>query len=101
MRRVMVRYRVKSDRADENERLVRAVYEELHETKPEGLRYRTFRLDDGVTFVHFAESESATSPLTKVSAFKAFQKEIADRTDEPPVVTEIDEVGSYDAGDQR
>jgi len=104
MRRVIVRYRVKPDRADENERLVRAVYEELHETKPEGLRYATLRLDDGVSFVHLSESESDTSPLTEVPAFKTFQKEIADRTDEQPVVTEVEVVGSYGFGyevDQR
>jgi quinol monooxygenase YgiN len=98
MRRVIVRYRVKPDRADENEELVRAVYEELHETKPAGLRYATLRLDDGVSFVHLSESESDTSPLTEVPAFKAFQKEIADRTDEQPVVTEVEVVGSYDFG---
>jgi hypothetical protein len=100
----MVRYRVKPDRADENERLVRAVYEELHETQPDGLRYRTLRLDDGVTFVHLADSESATSPLTEVGAFKAFQEELADRCEEQPVVTVVEEVGSYgfgEAGDQR
>jgi hypothetical protein len=104
MRRVIVRYRVKPDRADENEELVRAVYEELHDTKPEGLRYATLRLDDRVSFVHLSESESDTSPLTEVPAFKAFQKEIADRTDEQPVVTEVEVVGSYDFGyevDQR
>ena len=92
MRRVMVRYRVKPDRVEENEQLVRAVYEELHRAEPAGLRYATFRLDDGVSFVHIAESESASSPLTEV---KAFQKEIADRCEEQPVVTEIDEIGSF------
>jgi Antibiotic biosynthesis monooxygenase len=104
MRRVIVRYRVKPDRADENEELVRAVYEELHETKPEGLRYATLRLDDGVSFVHLSESESDTSPLSEVPAFKVFQKEIADRADEQPVVTSVEVVGSYGFGyevDQR
>ena len=104
MRRVIVRYTVKPGRADENEKLVRAVYEELHETKPEGLRYATLRLDDGVSFVHLAESEADTSPLTEVPAFKAFQKELADRADEQPVVTEVEVVGSYEFGyssDQR
>jgi len=33
----MVRYRVKPERAAENVELVRAVYDELHETRPEGL----------------------------------------------------------------
>jgi quinol monooxygenase YgiN len=104
MRRVLVRYRVKPERADENEELVRAVYEELDETKPEGLRYATLRLDDGVSFVHLSESESDASPLTEVPAFKAFQEEIADRCEEHPVVTNVDVVGSFGFGyevDQR
>ena len=54
MRQVMVRYKVKPDRVAENEELVRAVYDELQRTEPEGLRYATFRLEDGVNFVHLA-----------------------------------------------
>ena len=80
------------------------MYEELDETKPDGLRYATLRLDDGVSFVHLSESESDTSPLTEVPSFKAFQKELADRADEEPVVTEVQVVGSYGFGyadDQR
>ena len=34
MRQVMVRYKVKPDRVEENEQLVRAVYEELAATAP-------------------------------------------------------------------
>jgi hypothetical protein len=98
MRQVIVRYRVNADRADENEELVRAVYEELAETKPEGLRYATLRLDDGVTFVHLSESESDASPLTQVPAFQAFQKGIADRAEEGPVVTEVEVIGSHGFG---
>jgi hypothetical protein len=40
MRRVMVRYKVKPDRAAENEQLVRAVYEELRRTEPEDFAMR-------------------------------------------------------------
>ena len=58
MRRVVVRYRVRPDRVEENERLVRAVYEELAAVQPEGLRYATVKLDDGVTFVHVAVHET-------------------------------------------
>jgi hypothetical protein len=95
MRRVMVRYRVKSGQAERNEELVRAVYEELHRADPAGFRYATFRLDDGVSFVHIAESEGAENPLAEIEAFKEFQKGIADRCDEPPVVAELSEVGSF------
>jgi hypothetical protein len=97
MRQVMVRYKVKPGRAAENEQLVRAVYEELARTKPDGLRYATYRLDDGVTFVHVATNETADgrSRLTEVEAFKRFQEHIAERVEEAPVVTEVSQIGSY------
>jgi hypothetical protein len=95
MRRVMVRYRVKPDRVEENEELVRAVYEELSRNRPEGLRYATFKLEDGVSFVHIAETEEGNNPLPELRAFREFQREIADRCDEPPVVTRLHGVGSF------
>jgi quinol monooxygenase YgiN len=95
MRQVIVRYRVKPDRVEENEALVRAVYEELHQTEPEGLRYATFRLEDGVSFLHLAITEEGQNPLQQVAAFQRFQENVRDRCDEPPVVTEIRTVGSY------
>ena len=95
MRRVMVRYKVKPDRAAENEELVRAVYAELERTQPAGFRYATFKLDDGVSFVHVASTEPGRNPLADVAAFGRFQAEIGDRCEEAPVVTELREVGSY------
>jgi len=97
MKQVMVRYKVKPDRAAENERLVRAVYDELRRTEPTGLRYATFRLDDGVSFVHLASSETddGHSPLSEVKAFKQFQEDIDDRCEEGPAVTGLREIGSY------
>ncbi len=96
MRRVMVRYRVKPDQVGRNEALVRAVYDELHRTAPAGLRYATFRIDDGVSFVHLASVEAAgANPLQSVEAFARFQEGIAERCDEPPVAVEVGEIGSY------
>jgi hypothetical protein len=97
MRQVMVRYKVKPERVEENEALVRAVYEELAGSRPAGLRYATYRLEDGVTFVHVASHETADgrSPLTDVEAFKRFQQDLRDRVEEGPVVTELSQVGSY------
>jgi hypothetical protein len=94
MRRIMVRYEVKPDQVATNEALVRDVYEELARTQPDGLRYGTFKLADGVTFVHLAV-HGAENPLVHVEAFQRFQQGIRDRVVEPPVVTELDEVGSY------
>ena len=95
MKQVMVRYKVKPDRAQENEELVRAVYDELRRTTPAGLRYATFQLEDGVSFVHVAQTEEGQNPLTEVAAFREFQKEVGERCEEPPVVAELREVGSY------
>jgi hypothetical protein len=95
MRRVMVRYRVKPDRAAENEALIRAVYDELERTVPAGLRYATFKLDDDVSFIHVAETEEGRNPLPDVKAFKEFQRDIGERCDEAPVVTELREIGSF------
>ena len=96
MRRVLVRYKVKPERAAENEELVRAVYAELRERQPAGLRYATFKLEDGVSFVHLAEhDEGLSDQLTQLAAFERFQDGIAERCDEPPVVKTLTAVGSY------
>lgn len=95
MRRVMVRYQVKPDRADENVRLVQAVFAQLAREQPAGLRYLTLRLSDGVSFVHVAETPDGANPLTALDAFKQFAGTIKDRCVEPPVTTELEVVGSY------
>ncbi|HEY7629395.1 MAG TPA: hypothetical protein VH817_01775 [Thermoleophilaceae bacterium] len=95
MRTVIVRYKVKPDMAEENEGLVRAVYEELAQSQPDGLRYATLRLDDGVSFVHLAEMEDGGNPLTAVAAFHRFSENVRERCDEPPVVTDVKVVGSF------
>jgi len=94
-RRLIVRYTLKPGLAAANEELVRAVYRELHERRPEGLRYATFRLDDGLGFVHIAEVEGDGNPLTELPAFQAFVAGIADRCDQPPVTSGLSEIGSF------
>ena len=94
MRRVLVRYKVKPEKAKQNEELVRAIYDELRRTQPDGLRYATFKSEDGVSFFHLAIHESG-NVLEKTTAFPEFLKGLGERTDEAPVSTELDEVGSY------
>ena len=92
----MVRYKVRPDRAEENVRLVEAVYAELAQAMPEGLHYATFRLPDGVSFMHIVvETDQPGLILKEVAAFRAFSADIEARCDEPPAVTEITLVGSY------
>ncbi len=93
----MIRYKLKPEHAAENEQLVRNVYDELARSAPEGLRYATFALEDGVSFVHIAsvETDDGRNPLLDVKAFAEFQREIADRCEQPPVAAELREVGSF------
>ena len=97
MKRVMVRYKVKAGRSEENRALVRAVYEELRRTAPAGLRYATLEGPDGVSFVHLAsiETTDGANPLTQLSAFQAFSADIKERCEEPPQVVDLTEVDSY------
>ena len=97
MKRVMVRYRAKPDQVEANEALVRGVYDELALVRPEGLRYATFKLEDGVTFVHVAE-HAEPNPLRDIEAFQRFQAGIGDRCDEPPSAVEVEQIGSYGFG---
>ena len=78
MSTILVRYRPEPDRADENQQLVEAVFAELAETDPGGVRYATLRLADG-TFVHVADVEADPNPLTSNAAFARFQEGIVDR----------------------
>lgn len=92
----MVRYRTSDAMGDTNAMLVRAVFEELRARAPEGIRYTSYCLADGVTFVHIASVEKPDeNPLTALPSFRAFQARLKDRCVEPPVVTELSVVGSY------
>ena len=92
----MVRYKVQAGRAEENAALVRAVYAELAVNQPDGLHYATFRLPDGVSFLHLVvETDEPGRILGTIDAFRAFTADIESRCDEPPVVTEVTLVGSF------
>ncbi len=93
----MVRYKVKADRAEENKQLINSVFEELKTKQPTGLRYASFVMPDGLSFVHiaFIETPDAKNPLTTTDAFPLFTKDIKDRCEELPVAVDISEVGSY------
>jgi len=92
---VMVRYRTKPEAAEENQRLVEAVYRELNAEDPGGFRYATFRLADGVTFVHLVAYDSDDNPLQRSAAFKEFQQDFAARAVEAPEFIDVTLVGEY------
>jgi len=94
MKRTLVRYTAKAEQADENQRLIEKVFEELRAKALPGVRYTVLRV--GNAFVHFAASEGdGPNPLTGLDAFKAFQSGVRERCQEPPQAAEPVIVGNY------
>jgi hypothetical protein len=93
----LIRYKTKPESADENQRLVEAVYAELAARNPGGIRYATFRLEDGVTFIHIfmTDSDGGPNSLGGIAAFAEFQRELAQRCVEQPAAQAAAVVGSY------
>lgn len=91
---VMIRYKLKPDQVEQCLELGHAVYDEFESARPDWLRQATFQLDDGVSFVTFAELDDP-SKLAGLPAFQRFRSTLDERCDEPPVLTALHEVGSY------
>ena len=97
MPKVIVRYKVKSDKAQENIDYINQVFKALKQASPARLRYASFVLEDGLSFVHIAsiETDDGSNPLTALPEFQAFVADIASRCDEPPQPNAADLLGSY------
>ena len=97
MERVLVIYKVKPDQVEENEELVKAVYDELRQINDSDIHYATFKLDDGQTFVHIASfaAEEKKPILTESGTFKAFQEGLKERCEVPPNPQRLNEVDTF------
>jgi hypothetical protein len=96
MKRMFARCTAKPQRAEENERLIEGVFEELPAKSPDGLRYLALRPAGGA-FVHFVATESAdgAGPLRELGAFRSFQSGIEARCVESPLAGGATIVGNY------
>jgi hypothetical protein len=94
MKLTVTRYKTKPEGAQENERLIKQVFQELQARSPAGVRYIALRLDDD-TFIHFSTVEEGDSPIPKLNAFGSFQSGIKERCIEPPRASAVTIVGSY------
>jgi hypothetical protein len=94
-RNMIIRYQTQPGDAEENTRLVEAVFDSLADVKPSHLSYATYRLADGVSFVHIARLGGNQNPLTTLPAFAEFQRDLLRRCVKPPAPTEATVIGSY------
>lgn len=83
-KRLVTRYATQSpEAADENQRRVEAVFEELAATKPDNVSYIVLRLADN-SFVHVSfhnHGDDEVNPISSTAAFGHFQTDHADRRD--------------------
>jgi hypothetical protein len=95
MRHTLVTYTVKSGREEENAALVRAVFEELAETQPEGLRYAVFYLPDSRQFIHLYTDEGSPTGVQGLASFQAFIAGAKEIHEQPAAFGKPELIGDY------
>ena len=95
-----VRYATKPKATAENERLSRAVFDQLRTEAPDDVAYALFRVGDEFIhlFVNLADDNSDV--LTETSSFRAFQAGATARWEAPPEVVRqsVELIDSYGLG---
>ena len=83
-KRLVTRYAMRSaEAADENQRRVEAVFDELASAAPDNVSYIVLRLADD-SFVHVSfhdHGDDEVNPIASTAAFAHFQEGHADRRD--------------------
>jgi quinol monooxygenase YgiN len=91
----MVRQKVKAGSVEEAEAAVRDWFAALDRERPEGLRYASTRVD-GSTFVILTElADGSEDPRQAIPEFQRFLEQLKELVDGPPVIEQLDIVGSY------
>jgi hypothetical protein len=91
----MVTYTVKPGREEENADLVRAVFDELADTRPAGFRYAAFQLPDTREFIHIYTDEGSPTGVQALVSFDAFVADAPDRHEQPATFTAPKLIGDY------
>jgi hypothetical protein len=92
----MVRAKIKADKAAELEKAAKEMFTAIEAAQPQGVRYASCKLPDGVTYVILLGlDDDENNPLSSVPAFRDFQENLKTWIAEPPVVEELTPVGSY------
>jgi len=94
----VVRYEMRPETADENQKLIENVFAELAEKDPDGVHYAAFRLADRVTFVHVGVMPDEGNPLGETTAFQEFQRAFGERAATKPDANSAVVVGSHGFG---
>jgi hypothetical protein len=93
---MMVRSTVKAESVGDVEAAARTMFDAIEKAQPDGVRYASCRLGDGVTFVAVLEiDDGIDNPLAALPEFRAFQQSLPNWLAEPPTPEQVTVVGSY------
>jgi hypothetical protein len=100
MKAVKVQYTVKEEFAETNKKNIGQVMSDLRKLNNPGIKYSSYVLNDGKTFVHLGiySDETAMSVATDLDSFKKFQTALKESQPEvPPKADDLNLVASaYD-----
>ncbi len=97
MKAVKVQYTVKEDYVDTNKRNIQQVMSELRTLNNPGIKYSSFLLNDGKTFVHFGmyTNEETMAIVSNLDSFKKFRQQLQESQSEvPPKAEDLNLVAS-------
>ena len=92
----MIRAKIKAGKAADPEKAAQEMFTAIEAAQPQGVRYASCKLPDGVTYVILLGlDDDENNPLVAVPAFRDFQENLKIWIAEPPVVEQLAPVGSY------
>lgn len=96
MQVMMIRAKVHADAMDELRATAEQTFAAIHEAAPDGVRYATTVLPDGVSFVAFlALEDPEQNPLPQIPAFVEWQQAIPRWRDGEAEVVPLEVIASY------
>ena len=93
---MIVRAKVKPECVADVQAGAKKMFDAIQQAQPEGVRYTSSLLPDGVTFLAQLElQDGVENPLPQVAAFREFQENLKQWIAEPPIPEQLTVVGSY------
>jgi len=93
---LLIRAKVKPECVADVTAGVERMFDAIEQAHPQGVRYSSSLLHDGVTFLaHLELRDGVDNPLPSVPAFREFQENLKQWIAEPPVPEHLTVIGSY------
>ena len=92
----MIRAKIKPGKAADLEKAAQEMFTAIEAARPQGVRYASCKLPDGVTYVILVGlDDDENNPLGTVPAFRDFPENLNTWIAGPPATEQLTPVGSY------